>query len=107
LGIYQEEGEKEMISDEKVKELKSFANSIRIESIRTIGSFGSGHIGGAMSVVEVLAVLYGAVMKYDVENPRWEDRDWLVSRSGVLLLVVDAAARVTPAVSSMNCTWIF
>src|SRR5207245_10129270 len=30
-----------------------------------------------------------------------------LSRSGVALLVVDAAARVTRALSSMNWTWIF
>ena len=29
------------------------------------------------------------------------------SRSGVLLLVVEAAASVTPAASSMNWTWMF
>ena len=31
-----------------------------------------------MSVVELLAVLYGGVMNIDPKNPRWEDRDWLV-----------------------------
>ena len=31
-----------------------------------------------MSIVELLAVLYGKVMRYKPEDPRWEDRDWLV-----------------------------
>ena len=29
-----------------------------------------------MSVVEVLAVLYGSIMKYDPKNPGWEGRDY-------------------------------
>ena len=32
--------------------------------------------------MDVLAVLYGEVMKVDPKNPRWEDRDWLVCSKG-------------------------
>ncbi|HHX37501.1 MAG TPA: transketolase, partial [Clostridiaceae bacterium] len=35
-----------------------------------------------MSVIEVLAVLYGSVMKIDPKNPDWEDRDRLVMSKG-------------------------
>jgi transketolase len=71
-----------MISKEKVRELERFALEIRIETIRAIGHLGFGHLGGAMSVVEVLAVLYGGVMKIDPANPGWEGRDWLVCSKG-------------------------
>ncbi len=50
---------------EKLKELRVFAEEIRVETLKTIGSLGFGHVGGSMSVVETLAVLYGAVMKVD------------------------------------------
>ena len=43
---------------------------------------GSGHPGGSLSVVELLAVLYGKVMRYDPKNPKWEDRDWFVMSKG-------------------------
>jgi len=43
---------------------------------------GFGHVGGSMSVIEVLAVLYGSVMKIDPKNPDWEDRDRLVMSKG-------------------------
>ena len=33
------------------------------------------HIGGSFSCMEILAVLYGAVLNYDSKNPRWEQRD--------------------------------
>ena len=67
---------------EKLKELRVFAEEIRVETLKTIGSLGFGHVGGSMSVVETLAVLYGAVMKVDPKNPRWEDRDWCVMSKG-------------------------
>jgi transketolase len=43
---------------------------------------GSGHLGGSMSIADVLAVLYGKQMKYDPENPKAEDRDRLVLSKG-------------------------
>lgn len=67
---------------EKMQELRVFAAEIRLEALRTIGSLGFGHVGGSMSVVEALAVLYGDVMKFDPKNPRWEDRDWCVMSKG-------------------------
>jgi transketolase len=39
-------------------------------------------LGGSMSIVEMLAVLYGEEMKYDASNPKWEGRDWLVCSKG-------------------------
>lgn len=71
-----------MISQEKLKELEVFALKIRIETIRAIGNLGFGHLGGAMSVVETLAVLYGDIMNIDPKNPKWEERDWLVCSKG-------------------------
>lgn len=71
-----------MISEQKIKELKIFATNIRIETIKEIGGLGSGHIGGAMSIVETLAVLYGGTMNIDPQNPKWEDRDYLVVSKG-------------------------
>ena len=71
-----------MLSLEKKRELEALALNIRIETIRAIGTLGFGHIGGAMSVADTVAVLYGEVMNIDPKNPRWEDRDWLVCSKG-------------------------
>ena len=43
---------------------------------------GFGHYGGSMSVVETLAVLYGAVMKIDPADPDWPERDYFVLSKG-------------------------
>lgn len=71
-----------MLKEEKIKELKQFAIKIRIETLKEMGNLGFGHLGGAMSIVETLAVLYGSIMKIDPENPTWEERDWLICSKG-------------------------
>jgi transketolase len=71
-----------MLTKQEILELEKFAKEIRIETLREFGSIGSGHIGGSMSIVELLSVLYGKVMKVDPKNPTWEDRDWLILSKG-------------------------
>ena len=44
---------------ENMKEVKKFAVNIRKETIKCIGNLGVGHIGGSLSIADVLAVLYG------------------------------------------------
>lgn len=63
-------------------EIKKFAAQIRLEVVRQIGGRGFGHIGGALSVVDALAVLYGGVMKVDPQRPDWPLRDKLVMSKG-------------------------
>lgn len=71
-----------MLTEEKKKEIKKFAKSIRLETMKELGNLGFGHIGGSMSIVELLAVLYGEVMNVDPKNPKMEGRDWLVVSKG-------------------------
>lgn len=66
----------------EIKALKKLAADIRIETLFSIASFGSGHVGGCMSIADTLAVLYGAVLEYDAENPNWEKRDRVVMSKG-------------------------
>jgi len=66
----------------RYKELRVFAEEIRVKTLRTFGHIGFGHIGGAMSIVEAVALLYGEFMRYDPKNPRWAERDKLVTSKG-------------------------
>lgn len=47
----------------------------------TAGPHGA-HAGGALSMVEILSVLYLEVMRYDVKNPLWEQRDRFILSKG-------------------------
>ena len=65
-----------------VNELKRKAFEIRSMTIREIGNFGSGHIGGSMSIIEMLTYLYYQEMRVDPKDPRKEDRDRFVCSKG-------------------------
>ena len=60
------------------KALQKLALEIRIGIVEQIRARGFGHIGGSLSIADALAVLYGKVMRYDPQNPRWPERDKLV-----------------------------
>ena len=62
--------------------LKHFALEIRIALLEEMKARGFGHIGGSLSVCDLLAVLYGKVMNYRVDDPAWPDRDKLVCSKG-------------------------
>lgn len=66
----------------KVKELKAFAIKIRLAALEAIHAVGSGHLGGALSMSDALAVLYGGEMKINPANPTWPERDKLVVSKG-------------------------
>lgn len=52
-----------------VTEITQLARDIRVATLKSLNHLGFGHYGGSMSVVETLAVLYGAVMKIDPADP--------------------------------------
>ena len=70
------------MDQQTLKMLKKEALDTRIKTIECISSFGSGHIGGAMSIVEVLTYLYYKEMRIDADDPAWKDRDRLVLSKG-------------------------
>lgn len=67
---------------QETKALKALAARIRVAALTAIHSLGSGHVGGSLSICDVLAVLYGLEMKYDPANPTWPERDKLVVSKG-------------------------
>ena len=62
--------------------LSQKAKEIRELTIKSIGNLGVGHIGGSLSLCEVIAVLYFDVMNVDPDNPKMEDRDRFVLSKG-------------------------
>ena len=43
---------------------------------------GSGHLGGGLSVLDLLTVLYYKYLNIKVEDPKWEDRDRFILSKG-------------------------
>jgi transketolase len=71
-----------LMTKDQVAELEGRAKEIRVLTIGAIGHLGVGHIGGAMSVADLLALLYFRRMDVDPKDPRRADRDQLVLSKG-------------------------
>ncbi|MDR3315629.1 MAG: transketolase [Coriobacteriales bacterium] len=57
--------------------------ALRTDIVRMITAAGSGHPGGSLSAVEIMATLYfGGVLNYDAENPKAEARDRFILSKG-------------------------
>lgn len=74
-----------------MEELRRIAKQIRIESIRMVHRAKASHLGGALSITDVLAVLYWNIMKVNPANPEDENRDYLIYSKGHTCVALYAA----------------
>ena len=70
------------ITDADIKMLKEKANDIRKDIIEQVYSAQSGHPGGALSIADILTVLYFNQMNIDPAKPGDENRDRLILSKG-------------------------
>jgi transketolase len=64
-------------------EFKPIAKELRKDVIKSLTLAGSGHSGGSLGTADLFAVLFfGGIMRYDPQNPKWEQRDRFVLSAG-------------------------
>lgn len=63
-------------------DFKEVCKDIRCDTVMCIGHLGVGHIGGCLSIVELLAALYFKEMNIDPKNPKMPGRDRLICSKG-------------------------
>ena len=73
-----------MSDQSEIINIKKLTKEIRKNILRMSLAAGasSSHFGGSLSTVELLATLYNSVLKFDVSNPLWEDRDRFILSKG-------------------------
>lgn len=59
-----------------------FSKQIRLEILKMLKHRNFGHLGGSLSIVETLSVLYGGMMKIDPKNPNDPNRDYFILSKG-------------------------
>ena len=64
------------------EELKKISKNIRKSIIEMVYNAKSGHPGGALSITDILTVLYFYELNVNVNNPKYENRDRLVLSKG-------------------------
>lgn len=72
-------------------EIEDLARRIRCDIIEMLAEAGSGHPGGSLSAADIVAVLYGAVMRHDAARPDDPERDRFVLSKGHAAPVLYAA----------------
>ncbi len=61
---------------------EALALRLRQHAVRMAQAGGSSHIGSALSMIDLIAVLYGRVLRIDPANPKWPDRDRFILSKG-------------------------
>ncbi len=62
--------------------LEKKVDELRNLTLDTTYWAGSGHIGGGMSVLDIMTVCYHKYMNFKVDDPKWEDRDRFILSKG-------------------------
>lgn len=63
-------------------DLEAKANQLRHTALDTTLMAGSGHIGGSLSSMDILTVLYYKYMNIKKDDPTWADRDRFILSKG-------------------------
>ena len=64
------------------RDLKQLSLKIRKHAVNMTSVGGSSHIGSILSISDILAVLYGSIMTYKADDPKWSDRDRFILSKG-------------------------
>lgn len=61
---------------------EELAWKIRRHALDMVHSAHASHIGGILSCADIVAVLYADVARYDITNPKWDERDRIILSKG-------------------------
>ncbi|MCE9606314.1 MAG: transketolase [Planctomycetia bacterium] len=62
--------------------IRELARRIRLHTLRMVHATKASHIGSCFSMTDILAVLYGSVLRVNPRRPEWDDRDRFVLSKG-------------------------
>lgn len=70
------------INNQELRLLEDKAHELRNLCVDTVMWAGAGHIGGALSSMDILTILYYKYLKVDPKRPDWPDRDRFILSKG-------------------------
>ena len=65
-----------------VEQNRRLARAIRSDALKMVHRANSSHIGSCLSAADLLAALYGSVLRVDPKLPVWEQRDRFILSKG-------------------------
>ena len=70
------------LSMEEKQRLQDLARELRLTVIDVMAWSGGAHVGGSLSIIDILTILYFKYLNVDPANPKWEDRDRFILSKG-------------------------
>jgi len=68
------------LSQKRIEEIRNVCRTMRLEALDMALSSGNrgAHLSGSLSCIEIYAVLYSLILKYDLNDPFWDGRDRMI-----------------------------
>tara|TARA_Y100000590_G_scaffold469797_1_gene659806 strand:+ start:6541 stop:7383 length:843 start_codon:yes stop_codon:yes gene_type:complete len=78
---------------DQIKKIKDFSFAVRKNILEMAFAAGasSSHFGGALSIADIVSVLFSYQMKINSKDPKWKDRDRFILSKGHACLAYYAA----------------
>ena len=70
------------INSDGYLDIAKFAKGLRINAVNMTHHGNSSHVGSVLSIVDILAVLYGHILKLNPQIPNLQDRDRFILSKG-------------------------
>lgn len=70
------------LTEQEINDFRKKAKQLRLDIIDTMVWAGGAHVGGALSLVEILILLYFKYLKIDPSMPDWPERDRVILSKG-------------------------
>lgn len=70
------------MDSEKISQLQEKARQLRVDIVKTLHKSQSGHTGGSLSAIDMVAALYFHAMRHNPADPAWPERDRFVLCKG-------------------------
>lgn len=71
--------------------MREVARRIRVETIKAVAHARGGHLGGPLSIAEILATLFFDELRIRPNDPDWSDRDRIILSKGHSSIALYAA----------------
>lgn len=67
-----------------IKKIERFAKNMRKHALdmALTAAGNSAHLGGGLSIIDITATLYAAIMRYNLSHPQWNERDRFILSKG-------------------------
>ena len=72
----------DILDNKNMSKTSALNKDLRRKIVDMVIAGKDGHIPSAFSIVDIITLLYRDILKFDVKNPDWQDRDYFILSKG-------------------------